>query len=134
MLCYLESGPAAARRRRPDACRGAAPWSAAVRRRPGGVHVGAPGPSVEPWEGDRVEPWSRIRKLTADHMIMSRRVSAHVQSVIEIDYTRVAAAPRAARRPSYAERGVNLTYLAFIAKAVADNLREAPGAQRRRDG
>ena len=30
---------------------------------------------VEPWEGDRVEPWSLIRKLTAEHMVMSRRVS-----------------------------------------------------------
>src|SRR5712671_5211813 len=54
-----------------------------------GVRV-VPGPVVEPWEGDRVEPWSRIRKLTADHMIMSRRVSPHVSSLIEIDYTRVA--------------------------------------------
>jgi 2-oxoglutarate dehydrogenase E2 component (dihydrolipoamide succinyltransferase) len=80
---------------------------------------------VEPWEGDRVEPWSRIRKLTADHMIMSRRVSAHVQSVIEIDYTRVGQF-RTAKKAEYAGRGVNLTYLAFIAKAVADNLRKHP--------
>src|SRR5881628_1066151 len=35
-------------------------------------------PVVEPWPGDRVEPFSKIRKITADHMIMSRRVSAHV--------------------------------------------------------
>ncbi|HEU5304294.1 MAG TPA: biotin/lipoyl-containing protein, partial [Gemmatimonadales bacterium] len=34
--------------------------------------------TVDPWPGDRVEPWSRIRKLTADHMVMSRRVSPHV--------------------------------------------------------
>ena len=43
-----------------------------------------------PWEGDRVEPWSRIRKLTADHMVMSRRVSPHVNTIFEIDYTRIA--------------------------------------------
>src|SRR5947207_307299 len=30
-------------------------------------------PNVEAWPGDRVEPWSKIRKITADHMIMSRR-------------------------------------------------------------
>jgi 2-oxoglutarate dehydrogenase E2 component (dihydrolipoamide succinyltransferase) len=82
-------------------------------------------PTVDPWEGDRVEPWSRIRKLTADHMIMSRRVSAHVNTIFEIDYTRVAQL-RAARKMEYAERGVNLTFLAFIAKAVADNLRKHP--------
>ncbi|HET9276043.1 MAG TPA: dihydrolipoamide acetyltransferase family protein [Gemmatimonadales bacterium] len=90
----------------------------------GGVRI-VPGPEVEPWEGDRVEPWSRIRKLTADHMIMSRRVSAHVSSLIEVDYTRVAAL-RARKKAEFAERGVNLTFLAFIAKATADNLRRHP--------
>jgi len=89
-----------------------------------GVRV-IPGPVVEPWEGDRVEPWSRIRKLTADHMIMSRRVSAHVQSLIEVDYTRIAAL-RAKRKADFAERGVNLTFLAFIASAVARKLRSHP--------
>jgi 2-oxoglutarate dehydrogenase E2 component (dihydrolipoamide succinyltransferase) len=85
-----------------------------------------PGPVVEPWEGDTVEPWSRIRKLTADHMIMSRRVSAHVASLIEIDYSQVARI-RSARKAEFAGRGVNLTFLAFIAKAVADNLRKHRG-------
>jgi 2-oxoglutarate dehydrogenase E2 component (dihydrolipoamide succinyltransferase) len=82
-------------------------------------------PQVETWEGDRVEPWSRIRKLTADHMVMSRRVSPHVNTFFEIDYTRVQQL-RAKKKAEYAERGVNLTYLAFIAKAVADTLRKNP--------
>ena len=99
-----------------------APATRAAAAAPDGVKV-IPGPQSEPWEGDRVEPWSRIRKLTADHMVMSRRVSAHVHSVIDVDYTRVAQV-RAARKAEYAERGVNLTYMAFIAKAVADNLRK----------
>src|SRR2546422_531343 len=43
-------------------------------------------PVVQPWPGDRVEPFSKIRKITADHMIMSRRTSAHVTSFFEIDY------------------------------------------------
>jgi 2-oxoglutarate dehydrogenase E2 component (dihydrolipoamide succinyltransferase) len=82
-------------------------------------------PPVEPWEGDRVEPWSRIRKLTADHMIMSRRVSAHVNTIFEIDYSHIVQV-RATRKKEFAERGVNLTYLAFIAKVVADTLRRHP--------
>jgi 2-oxoglutarate dehydrogenase E2 component (dihydrolipoamide succinyltransferase) len=85
----------------------------------------AAAPVVDPWPGDRVEPWSRIRKLTADHMVMSRRVSPHVNTVFEIDYTRVAQV-RSLRKQDYAERGVNLTYLAFITKVVADNLRKHP--------
>jgi 2-oxoglutarate dehydrogenase E2 component (dihydrolipoamide succinyltransferase) len=82
-------------------------------------------PTVDPWEGDRLEPWSRIRKLTADHMVMSRRVSPHVNTIFEIDYTRVVQI-RARKKQEYADRGVNLTYLAFITKVVADNLRKHP--------
>src|SRR6266699_3607475 len=82
-------------------------------------------PVVEPWPGDRVEPFSKIRKITADHMIMSRRVSAHVTSFFEVDYSRVAELRRK-HKAAGAERGVNLTYLAFIAKACAEQLRQHP--------
>jgi 2-oxoglutarate dehydrogenase E2 component (dihydrolipoamide succinyltransferase) len=103
----------------------AAPAQSAVRT-PQAAPAGAIAHNVtEPWEGDRVEPWSRIRKLTADHMIMSRRTSAHVNTFFEIDYTRIVGL-RARKKKDYAERGVNLTYTAFIVKAVADNLRKHP--------
>src|SRR5436190_13139495 len=69
-------------------------------------------PVVDPWPGDRVEPFSKIRKITADHMIMSRRISAHVTSFFEVDYSRVAELRRK-HKAAYAERGVNLTYLAL---------------------
>jgi pyruvate dehydrogenase E2 component (dihydrolipoyllysine-residue acetyltransferase) len=82
-------------------------------------------PVVDPWPGDRVEPFSKIRKITADHMILSRRTSAHVTSFFEVDYTRVAELRRK-HKAGYAERGVSLTYLAFIAKACAENLRKHP--------
>ncbi len=79
-----------------------------------------PAPSVEAWPGDRVEPWSKIRKITADHMIMSRRTSAHVASFFEVDFTRVAqlrAKAGATEKP---------TFLAYIVKACAVNLRKHP--------
>jgi 2-oxoglutarate dehydrogenase E2 component (dihydrolipoamide succinyltransferase) len=104
---------------------------AATRERPAAAGIASPAPrlpaspQVDPWEGDRVEPWSRIRKLTADHMVMSRRVSPHVNTIFEIDYTRVAQI-RSRKKQEYADRGVNLTYLAFITKVVADNLRKHP--------
>jgi pyruvate dehydrogenase E2 component (dihydrolipoamide acetyltransferase) len=84
-----------------------------------------PSATVEAWEGDKVEPWSRIRKLTADHMVLSRRVSAHVNSLMEIDYSHVASV-RQKLKGEYAARGVNLTYLAFVVKAIAENLRKHP--------
>ena len=121
VLSFLETGAPAAPAAPATPAPAAAP--AAVVAVPAAPR--APSPAVEAWEGDRVEPWGRVRKLTADHMIMSRRVSAHVNSLMEIDYTHVAGI-RKRLKGEFAERGVNLTYLAFIVKAIADNLRKHP--------
>ena len=82
-------------------------------------------PVVESRPGDRVEPMSRIRKLTADHMVMSRRIAAHVTSYYEIDFTRIAEI-RAAKKGEYEQRGARLTFLGFIVKVMAENLRNHP--------
>ncbi|HEY6223089.1 MAG TPA: dihydrolipoamide acetyltransferase family protein, partial [Gemmatimonadales bacterium] len=111
ILGYIERAPAAA------------PGAPTTGHRPPATAIEHP--ATEPWPGDRVEPWSKIRRITADHMIMSRRVSAHVASFFEIDYTQVARL-RSRHKASYADRGVNLTFLAFIAKACAANLRKHP--------
>ncbi|HVL17924.1 MAG TPA: dihydrolipoamide acetyltransferase family protein [Gemmatimonadales bacterium] len=119
VIGYIDSGVSA----RPGA--GAEPPAAPVPEPAAAApqpRAPAPAAAVEPWEGDRVEPWSRIRKLTAEHMVMSRRVSPHVNTIFEIDYTRVAQL-RTRKKQEYAERGVNLTFLAFIAKVAADALR-----------
>jgi 2-oxoglutarate dehydrogenase E2 component (dihydrolipoamide succinyltransferase) len=127
ILAYIESGKAAGAAGvaevagRPHA---ATPATSAT---PAGVRGGevVSHPTVEAWPGDRVEPMSKIRKLTADHMIMSRRTSAHVTSFYEVDFTRIAKL-RAAKKADYVARGANLTYLGFIVKVTADNLRKHP--------
>jgi 2-oxoglutarate dehydrogenase E2 component (dihydrolipoamide succinyltransferase) len=120
---YIESGATTAGQRGSGAV--AAPTSTG--REPSAAQPprGPAAPLVDPWPGDRVEPWSRIRKLTADHMVMSRRVSPHVNTVFEIDYTRVAQI-RTQKKKEYADRGVSLTYLSFITQVVAQNLRKHP--------
>ena len=119
VLGYIDSGASARRGAGAQPPAAPVPEPAAAAPQP---RAPAPAAAVEPWEGDRVEPWSRIRKLTAEHMVMSRRVSPHVNTIFEIDYTRVAQL-RTRKKQEYAERGVNLTFLAFIAKAAADALR-----------
>jgi pyruvate dehydrogenase E2 component (dihydrolipoamide acetyltransferase) len=69
-------------------------------------------------EADRVEPMDRIRRLTADHMILAKRIAAHVHSFIEIDFTRVARI-RAANRAKWEQQGVKVSYTAFVAWAAA---------------
>jgi pyruvate dehydrogenase E2 component (dihydrolipoyllysine-residue acetyltransferase) len=76
----------------------------------------APGPAPE------IVPMSIMRKKIAEHMVISRRTSAHVYSVFEVDYSKVDEI-RKARRADYEQRGVKLTFTSFIAKAVVDTLR-----------
>jgi 2-oxoglutarate dehydrogenase E2 component (dihydrolipoamide succinyltransferase) len=75
--------------------------------------------------GDRIEKLSVMRKRIAEHMVMSRRTSAHVHSVFEVNFSRVTAT-RAARKAAYEAQGTKLTYLSFIVKAVADALQDWP--------
>jgi pyruvate dehydrogenase E2 component (dihydrolipoamide acetyltransferase) len=76
-------------------------------------------------EGDRVEAMSRIRKLTADHMVLAKRVAPHVHSFIEIDFTRIDRIRRA-NKAKWAEQGNKVSYTAFVAWGVAKALQEFP--------
>ncbi|MFW6088341.1 MAG: dihydrolipoamide acetyltransferase family protein [Gemmatimonadota bacterium] len=82
-------------------------------------------PSVPVREGDRVEDMNRVRLRTMEHMLMSKRISAHVTSVNEIDFERVVKLRRKLKGQFEAE-GVKLTYGPFIMKAVVEALREYP--------
>jgi 2-oxoglutarate dehydrogenase E2 component (dihydrolipoamide succinyltransferase) len=73
----------------------------------------------------RVVPMSIMRRRIAEHMVASRRTSAHVHTVFEVDFEHVAAL-RQARQAEFARAGVKLTYLAFILKAAAGALRAVP--------
>jgi pyruvate dehydrogenase E2 component (dihydrolipoamide acetyltransferase) len=92
-------------------------------------------PAARPAPGARVEvvPMSPIRKKTAEHMVLSRRTSAHVSTVFEIDMTRVEQL-RQKHRQAFEERGVKLTYMPFILKAVIDALKAFPALSASIDG
>jgi pyruvate dehydrogenase E2 component (dihydrolipoamide acetyltransferase) len=82
----------------------------------------APLAPVPALPGDEVVPMSIMRKRIAEHMVLSRRTSAHVYSVFEVNYSRVDEL-RKAHKAEYEQRGVKLTFTSFIAKAVIDCLR-----------
>jgi 2-oxoglutarate dehydrogenase E2 component (dihydrolipoamide succinyltransferase) len=75
-------------------------------------------------EGRR-EEMSPMRKAIAEHMVRSRHTSAHCTTIVEVDFSAVAAR-RAELKESYKRRGVSLTYLAFVARAVVESLEEHP--------
>jgi pyruvate dehydrogenase E2 component (dihydrolipoamide acetyltransferase) len=82
-------------------------------------------PAYQPGEDVDVVPMSVMRRKIAEHMDYSRRTSALVHSVFEVDFTRVAAV-RQDRKAEFARDGAKLTYLSFVAKAVCEALRQTP--------
>jgi len=100
---------------------------------------GAPTEGTEPWQTVQLDapafaadkPTTRVamtqmRKKIAEHMVASRRTSAHVHSVFEVDMSR-AVALRERHKQAYVERhGTRLTYMALFIKAACDALRAWP--------
>jgi len=74
---------------------------------------------------DTVEPMDRIRRLTAEHMILAKRIAAHVHSFIEVDFSRIDRVRRESK-PRWAEQGARVSYTAFVAWATSRVLREFP--------
>jgi pyruvate dehydrogenase E2 component (dihydrolipoamide acetyltransferase) len=99
-----------------------------------GGHGAAASPTAGPqavstataWPGDLVEPMSKLRRLTSDHMGMAIRVATHVTTFFEIDLTRVARVRAAIRADFEAQTGQKLTYLPFIIQAVVMTLKRHP--------
>jgi 2-oxoglutarate dehydrogenase E2 component (dihydrolipoamide succinyltransferase) len=76
-------------------------------------------------EGDRVEAMDKIRRLTAEHMVVAKRIAPHVHSFIEIDFTAIDRVRRDSKK-KWEEQGAKVSYTAFVAWAVARVLREFP--------
>jgi 2-oxoglutarate dehydrogenase E2 component (dihydrolipoamide succinyltransferase) len=114
ILSFIESGAALTPQQAMQASTASAPASPQ-----------AP-PIVPPTAEDRVEQMSVMRKKIAEHMTLSRRTSAHVTTVYEIDMTRIARL-RDQHRNSFLERtGTKLTFMPFIFQAVTIAIRKFP--------
>jgi pyruvate dehydrogenase E2 component (dihydrolipoamide acetyltransferase) len=90
-------------------------------------------PTFEGGAKTAVVPMSVMRKRIAEHMVASRRTSAHVHSVFEVNFARVAAVRRE-RRAEFERAGAKLTFMSFIARAVVKSLRAVPVVNASLDG
>src|SRR5712692_227471 len=124
ILSFIESGAA------PQATAPSATPASSQLARPTAPPAGAPGmqpvPAMKPVEGDRVEQMSVMRKKIAEHMVLSRRTSAHVTTVYEIDMTKIAKLRDENREAFHVRTGTKLTYMPFIFKAVTNAIRKFP--------
>jgi 2-oxoglutarate dehydrogenase E2 component (dihydrolipoamide succinyltransferase) len=110
ILAHLEAAPSVSRHR-PTAPAAPAPVVVA--------------PPVPIGTADTVEPLSVMRRRIAEHMVMSRQVSAHCQTVHDCDVTHIEKLRRK-HKAAYLARGGKLSFTVLLVKAVADALRAHP--------
>lgn len=84
--------------------------------------------------GDRVEEMGRMRKLIADHMVMSKQVSPHVTSFIEADVTKIVNWRNKVKDSFQKREGEKITYTPIFIDAAAKALRDFPGLNVSVDG
>ena len=83
-------------------------------------------PSAPLAQGDEVREMDRVRKIIADHMVLSKKVSPHVTSVIEVDVTRLVNWRKKLKDQFFKQEGINLTYMPAITEATAKALKAYP--------
>ncbi|MGP8247019.1 MAG: dihydrolipoamide acetyltransferase family protein [Bryobacteraceae bacterium] len=109
----------------------AAPAPAAAPAAPAPVVPAPAPPSLPPlpppgMAKTRVEPLSAMRIKIAEHMVLSKRTSAHVTTVHRVDMTAVAKVRERSKAAFQANYGLPLTYLPFVTRAAAVALRHFP--------
>ncbi len=91
-------------------------------------------PALATTDRDEIVAMSKIRKITAENMTLSKRTSAHVTTVFHVDYTNVARLRDQNKEAFLAKNGVKLTYLPFIFRAAIQALKEFPQVNASIDG
>ncbi|WP_032850166.1 dihydrolipoamide acetyltransferase family protein [Bacteroides sp. 1_1_14] len=96
------------------------------------THVAAPSapskqtPAAANTPGVEVKEMDRVRRIIADHMVMSKKVSPHVTNVVEVDVTRLVRWREKNKDAFFRREGVKLTYMPVITEAVAKALAAYP--------
>ena len=108
-----------------------------VRKQSGGIMIAKPAATPEVQritpasgtfsaEGVEVKEMDRVRKVIADHMVMSKHTSPHVTNVVEVDVTKLVKWRDKNKDAFFRREGVKLTYMPAIIEAVAKALAAYP--------
>ena len=129
ILDFVESGasaPTPAAPEAPVAPPAAAPAAAAPAAPPAPKPAPVAAAAADALPGESIEPMTAMRRGIAEHMRRSLDTSAHVTSAIEVDMSRIVAVRERLKKEYQAAYGVNPTYLAFVAMATVETLRDYP--------
>ena len=114
--------------------RGAAPVKTATPASPAPARPAVQAPPVSAGQGDTVVQMDRMRKMIADHMVMSKQVSPHVTNFIEVDVTPLVVWRTKVKDEFQKREGEKITYMPVFIEAVAKALKEYPGINASVDG
>jgi pyruvate dehydrogenase E2 component (dihydrolipoamide acetyltransferase) len=103
-----------------------APHTPAAPPPPAPAAAPVPVGQAETGPGETIEAMNAMRRGVAEHMRRSLDTSAHVTSAIEVDMSKIVEIRGKLKREYEASYGVNPTYLAFVARATVDTLRDYP--------
>ncbi|WP_319266815.1 dihydrolipoamide acetyltransferase family protein [uncultured Draconibacterium sp.] len=127
IMAYLENrGSSAAQPEAKKESKPAAPAAPAVEKKVA--------PPVSVGAGDTVVEMDRVRKLIADHMVMSKQVSPHVTSVVEADVTELVMWRNKNKEAFQKKYGDKITFMPIFTEAVAAALAEFPMVNSSVDG
>jgi len=104
------------------------------RAEPAEAPASRPAPHISVTDRDEVVAMTKIRRITAENMILSKRTSAHVTTVFHVDYSNIAKLRARHKDEFLAKTGVKLTYLPFIFRACIQALRDFPQVNASIDG
>jgi pyruvate dehydrogenase E2 component (dihydrolipoyllysine-residue acetyltransferase) len=130
ILDFVESGPQQAppppaaqpeQQQAPPAAQPSAPAPAPAAAKPA-----APAPPVQFDVGEEAEAMSPMRRGIAEHMRRSLDTAAHVTSAIEVDMSKIVQIRAKLKKEFEKSYGVNPTYLAFVARAAVETLKDYP--------
>ncbi len=127
ILNYIETAPSPAPRTAPAPAAAPPPVMPAAAPMPGGG-LFIPDLRIPPYvEGEpvEIEPMTIMRRKIAEHMVYSMSVSAHVTSFFDVDFEAVARQRESMKR-DLAEKGIKLTFMPFVVRAVVEGLKKYP--------
>ncbi|MBN1188059.1 MAG: 2-oxo acid dehydrogenase subunit E2 [Bacteroidales bacterium] len=90
--------------------------------------------SVSLSAGDEIVEMDRMRKIIADHMVMSKQVSPHVTNILEVDVTNLVMWRNKVKDSFQKREGEKITFLPIIIEATAKALKDFPGVNASVDG
>jgi 2-oxoglutarate dehydrogenase E2 component (dihydrolipoamide succinyltransferase) len=129
MLAYLQSG------RKATSAPAASPQAQpTVKATATVIDRELPRPAVSVGGGDEIVEMDRMRRLIADHMVMSKRTSPHVTSFVEVDMTNIVNWRNRVKGEFERKYGEKITFTPVIMEAVAQAIREFPGVNASVDG